>query len=446
VTGTEQHHTLQRRTVRTLVASQAVGALGITIGIATASLLARDLSGSEELAGLAQTTQVLGAAFGSWLLARLMGARGRRVGLVTGYLVGASGAALAVFAGVVGSMPLLLVGAGLLGATSSANYAARYAATDLATPGNRGRSLSIVVWATTLGAVVGPNLTGPSAWLADRLDIPELTGPFALGTVAMLVAALTVLVRLRPDPLLVARQSAAADGGFEAVAAQPPQPPSGGNAGVEAVAARPRSPSVARQPVRDAIREQPAIGAAIVGLAAAHAVMISVMVMTPLHMEHGHAELRVIGFVISLHVLGMFAFAPLVGMAVDRYGRVAVLATGGGVLLVALVLCARAPEGSSPEIFVGLFLLGLGWSLATVAASTMVAELAPLGSVTEVQGTADMVMGLAAAAGSAASGVIVGEFGFPVLAGFSSTFAVVVLVAATLAGRVKLSPPTPISG
>jgi MFS family permease len=422
VTGAE--HALQRRTVQTLVTSQAVGALGITIGIATASLLARDLSGSEELAGLAQTTQVLGAAVGSWALAGLMGRRGRRVGLVTGYAVGAAGALLAVVAGVVGSMTLLLVGAALLGATSSANYAARYAATDLATPGNRGRSLSIVVWATTLGAVVGPNLTGLSARFADALDIPELTGPFALGALGMAIAAAVVWVRLRPDPLLVARATAAQAAGEESTSAS----------------------AVPKPLVREILREQPAIAAAIAGLAAAHAVMISVMVMTPLHMEHGHAELRVIGFVISLHVLGMFAFAPLVGMAADRFGRVSVLASGGVVLLAALVLCARAPEGASHEIFIGLFLLGLGWSLATVAASTMVAELAPIGAVTQVQGTADLVMGLAAAAGSALSGVIVGEYGFPVLAGFSSIFAVAVLAAATLAGRARFSPPTPISG
>jgi MFS family permease len=423
---------LQRRTLQTLVTSQAVGALGITIGIATASLLARDLSGSEELAGLAQTTQVLGAAVGSWALAGLMGRRGRRVGLVTGYAVGATGAALAVLAGVVDSMTLLLVGAALLGATSSANYAARYAATDLATPGNRGRSLSIVVWATTLGAVVGPNLTGPSARLADALDIPELTGPFALGALGMVLAAIVVWVRLRPDPLLVARASA-----VEAVETD----------GVPATSPETRgAPGMSKPSVREAIRAQPAIGAAIAGLAAAHAVMISVMVMTPLHMEHGHAELRVIGFVISLHVLGMFAFAPLVGLAADRFGRVAVLAAGGVVLLVSLVLCARAPEGSSHEIFVGLFLLGLGWSLATVSAATMVAELAPMGALTQVQGAADLVMGLAAAAGSAMSGVIVGEVGFPALAGFASVFAVAVLVAATVAGRARISPATPISG
>ncbi len=423
---------LQRRTLQTLVTSQAVGALGITIGIATASLLARDLSGSEELAGLAQTTQVLGAAVGSWALAGLMGRRGRRVGLVTGYAVGASGAALAVLAGVVDSMTLLLLGAALLGATSSANYAARYAATDLATPGNRGRSLSIVVWATTLGAVIGPNLTGPSARLADALDIPELTGPFALGALGMVLAAIVVWVRLRPDPLLVARASV-----VEAVE----------TGGVPATSPETRgAPGMSKPSVREAIRAQPAIGAAIAGLAAAHAVMISVMVMTPLHMEHGHAELRVIGFVISLHVLGMFAFAPLVGLAADRFGRVAVLAAGGVVLLVSLVLCARAPEGSSHEIFVGLFLLGLGWSLATVSAATMVAELAPMGALTQVQGAADLVMGLAAAAGSAMSGVIVGEVGFPALAGFASVFAVAVLVAATLAGRARISPATPISG
>ena len=174
--------------------------------------------------------------------------------------------------------------------------------------------------------------------------------------------------------------------------------------------------------------------------------MISVMVMTPLHMQHGGTELVVIGFVISLHVLGMYAFAPLVGLAADRFGRVRVLATGGAVLLVSLLLCARAPEGSSWEIFVGLFLLGLGWSLATVSASTMVAELAPLESVTDVQGAADLSMGLAAAIGSAASGLIVGELGFPVLAGFAAVFAVGVLAAATLAARTDFSPPAAISG
>ena len=189
--------------------AQAVGAVGITIGIATASLLARDVSGSEEQAGLAQTSQVLGAAVAAYLLARLMSARGRRVGLATGDPVAAAGSLLAVVAGVVGSMLLLLVGASLLGAGTASNSGARYAATDLATEDRRARALSTVVWATTIGAVAGPNLSGPSGAFADAVGIPVLTGPFALGTVGMLLAALVVAVRLRPDPLLLAREVAA---------------------------------------------------------------------------------------------------------------------------------------------------------------------------------------------------------------------------------------------
>lgn len=402
----------QRRTVRTLVGAQAFGALGITIGIATASLLARDISGSEEFAGTAQTAQVLGAAGASWLLARLMNRHGRRIGLVAGYLIGASGSALAVLAGVLGSMTLLLIGAVMLGATSSATYASRYAATDLAPAASRGRALSIVVWATTIGAVAGPNLTGPSAAFAQWLDIPELTGPFALGAIGMLIAALVIWVRMRPDPLLLARAAYS-----------------------DALAESDR-PSEPARPVREVLRERPILVAAITGLAAAHAVMISVMVMTPLHMEHGGAALKLIGVVISLHVLGMFAFAPLVGMAVDRWGAAQVLAAGGIVLLGSLLLCAMAPEGSSHEIVGGLFLLGVGWSMATVAASTLVAQHAPLSSLTPVQGTADLVMSLAAAFGSAGSGVIVAEFGFPVLAAFASLFAFVALFAAAYAGRL----------
>ena len=403
LTGAARLAAVQRRTVRTLVVAQAVGAVGITIGIATASLLARDISGSESQAGLAQTFQVLGAAVASYLLARLMSRRGRRVGLVTGYLLGAGGAVLAVLAGVVGSMLLLLVGAVLLGATTAANSGARYAATDLAEDAHKGRALSTVVWATTIGAVAGPNLTGPAGALADRLGIPELTGPFALGSVGMVAAALVVAVLLRPDPLLLARDVAGVPGTEPA-----------GTAWARAVAAA---------------RERPVLAFAVLGMACAHAAMVGVMVMSPLHMEHGHAELRVIGLVISLHVLGMFAFSPLVGMLADRTGRATVLVEGAVLLLASLVLCASAPEGSSWQIFAGLFLLGLGWSFATVAASTLIAQHAPLDARTDVQGAADLVMGLTAAGAGGLAGVVVGVWGYPELAVCSIGLVALVAVA-----------------
>ncbi|WP_278255555.1 MFS transporter [Nocardioides convexus] len=172
---------------------------------------------------------------------------------------------------------------------------------------------------------------------------------------------------LRPDPLLLAQEQAAADAeaGLRTVV------PLTGSSWSRAVAA---------------VRERPVLGYAIGGLALTHATMIGVMVMTPLHMEHGGSGLEVIGIVISVHVLGMFAFSPLVGLLADRFGRPPVLGAGGAVLLVALLLCASAPSGMSWQVTAGLFLLGLGWSLAMVSASTMVAEHAPLEARTDVQG------------------------------------------------------------
>ena len=159
------------------------------------------------------------------------------------------------------------------------------------------------------------------------------------------------------------------------------------------------------------------------------------MVMTPLHMERGGAELRVIGVVISVHVLGMFAFAPLVGMAVDRWGPAAVLATGGVTLLVSLLLSGRAPEGSSWQIFAGLFLLGIGWSMALVAASTLIADDVPLTARTDVQGGSELIMGLTAAAAGAVAGLIVGSWGYPALNLFAAVLAAGVLASAYVAGN-----------
>jgi MFS family permease len=400
---------VQRHTVRTLVVSQAVGAVGVTIGVATASLLARDISGSETMAGLAQTFQVLGTAGAAYGLARVMRRRGRRVGLVTGYLMGAAGAVLAVVAGVVDSMLVLLAGALLLGATTAVNSASRYAATDLATEEHRARALSVVVWATTVGAVAGPNLVGVGGSTARRLGIPELTGGFAIGAVVLVLAAGWVGVRLRPDPLLVAQASAGV---------------------TPTVGVDPRGRSWRR--FVEVVRDVPAVGAAVVAMACAHAAMVTVMIMTPLHMEHGGAHLEVIGFVISIHVLGMFAFSPIVGWAADRFGRSPVLVAGGVLLLVSLTLCAVSPQGTSWEISSGLFLLGLGWSFATVAASTVIADRTPIDARTDVQGTSDMTMALTAAGGGALAGVIVGLLGYSALAVFAELLALAVVVAGTL--------------
>ena len=389
---------VQRHVVRTVALSNALGGVGVTMGIAVASLLMVEVSGTETYAGVVQTMQVLGTAVLSWWLARVMAVRGRRAGLVGGYALGTLGAIGMVVAGAVGSVGLLLAAAVLFGAASASNSQSRFAATDLATDAHRGRDLSLVVWATTIGAVAGPNLADAGGTLATDLGLPPLTGPFLLTAVALTATGLIVQLRLRPDPLLLARRRA-----VEAVR----------GAALHETTQRAPAPVA---PAHLVVRRRPAVAAAIASNALAHAVMVSVMIMTPVHMHHGAATLRLIGLTISGHILGMYAFSPLVGRLVDRVGPPRTVLVGAGVILVAVLMSATAAVGASWWLGTGLFLLGLGWSLCLIAGSTLITAATPSADRAPVQGLADLVLGLTSAAGGALAGVVVAFFGYPVLA------------------------------
>jgi MFS family permease len=415
---------IQRRTLVVLVSSQALGGLGNLVGIAVAAVLAQRVSGSDALAGMMQTFQVLGAAASSFFLARIMGARGRRAGLTTGYAVGAVGSGIVVVGGALGSFPVLLLGALLLGTTSATNLQARYAAADLAAPDRRARAVGLVLWSTTFGAVLGPNLVGPAGRLAEALGLPRLTGPFLLSVVIVSIAAVVVWLALRPDPLLVAKAVARLEAGEVRVATAAP-------------------PKGAFARVRELVGEHPGILAGILAMATSQAVMVAIMAMTPLHMDHGGASLEIIGFVISIHVLGMFFFSPVVGVVADRVGRPQVLVAGAVLFVAALWLAGSSPMGASTRIGVGLFLLGLAWSCGTVAASALVTESTPLEDRTTVQGVADVVMNVAAGTAALLGGVVVDWLGFAWLNGLSGILLVGLVASIALASReprLRVSP------
>lgn len=416
---------LQARTVGTLMASQVLGGIGVASGIAVAAIVAAEVSGSDALSGLANTTQVLGAALFTIPVAALMAARGRRPGLVLAYALGALGAALAVLAMQTSSFALLLVGTAFFGAATTANNQARYAAADLAAPHRKGRDLSLVVWATTLGSVAGPNLIGPGKVVAGWLGLPPLAGAWLFAAVGFLLALAWLALRMRPDPLLTARELAAR--------------PLAGSAGTGAGPAPTPVPShgSVRAGVR-ALRASPQALLGAVAMTAGHVVMVAVMVMTPLHMRHGQAEVEVIGFVISLHILGMFGLAPVAGYLTDRWGPRAVVLLGVGLQLLACLLAGLSPAGWSLGLAAGLMVLGLGWSATMVAGSSLVAAALPLTSRAAGQGAADLVMGLSAAAAGALAGVVLATLGYAVLC-------LLAAAAALALGAYALSRPALVS-
>lgn len=382
---------LQRRTVRVLVASQVLGGIGVGSGVAVVGLLAFELSGTASLSGVSATASTLGAAVAAVLIARLSVARGRRPGLVTGYLVGAAGAGVAVVAAVLGLFWLHVVASAAVGWASASNLQARYAATDLALPSNRARSLSTIVWATTVGAVLGPNLTGPGEAVAAMLGLPPLSGAYLFSLGSFLAAAAVQFALLRPDPLHVVRAHAA----VPAVATT-------GWDGIRRAAAT--------------IRSNPDALVAVLAITAAHAVMVGIMVMTPVHMEHYGAALNLVGLTISLHIAGMYALSPVMGSLADRIGRREVVLLGLAQLAVAALLAATGDPTGSVWFQGGLVLLGTGWSACLIAGSAWLTDAVPVEERPGVQGTSDLAMNLGGGVGGTLAGIVLAVAGYPALA------------------------------
>lgn len=398
---------LQRRVVGVLVVAQVLGGVGVSTGIALASLTAAELSGSDVIGGAALTAMVVGTALAALPVSRLAARSGRRPALVLGYGAGAAGAAGAVGALSIGSWPLLLVALVPFGAASAAGLAARFAATDLADPGSRARSLALVVWAVTVGAVAGPNLAGPMQELARALGLVAQSGPFLLAAVTFGAAAAVVSAGLRPDPLVLAR---------EREAAVPTTVP----------AAPARS-------AWSAAREHPTALLAIGAIAVSHLLMVGLMSLTPVHMHHGGATVSVVGLVISLHVAGMYVLSPLFGVLADRWGRRPVLVVGAVLLVAAGLVAAPAAPTDPAMLAVGLVALGLGWSAALVAGSALLTDAVPLADRARVQGLSDVTMNVAGAAGGVLAGVVVAVAGFGAL-GFGVAALAVVLLGVVAAG------------
>jgi MFS family permease len=376
---------IQRRTLRVLALAQVLGGCAFFLGIAVTALLARDVSGQEALGGVPIAFGIVTASLAAAPLSSWMARVGRRPGLATGHLIAGAGAAVVLAAAAADSFALLCVGTAAFGIGNAANLLARYAATDLAPPERRARAISVILLATAAGAILGPNLASQTEPLADWLGVVDSAGPYAVAVVLYALAALTLIVLLRPDPLLTAREL---DGVTPTA-----------TSAIDALKQLPRWPALALT--------------GVTALAIGNVAMIAVMTMTPVHMEDAGESLSAVGVVISLHVAGMYLPSPISGALADRLGRLPVLAAGGATLIAAGVCSALAPGDHTALVAVALILLGIGWNLGLVAGSALVTDAVAPEQRPQTQGAADLVMGLAGAIGSLAAGPLfhAGAFG-----------------------------------
>lgn len=359
------------------------------------ALLAADLA-DVTVSGFALSAVVVGSALLAIPASQIVRRSGRRLSLAATYSVAAIGSIVVVMAAVQSSIALLFAGFFLFGGGTAAGMQARYTAVDLAPAPLRGRHLSFIVWATTLGAVAGPNLAAVAgASLADY-GVPTLAGPFAFSAALFALAAVVLLLFMRPDPAVLARR-----------------------AGAQSTETVKNPAHSGMRAALDAVLANPSARLGVIAMAVGHVVMIAVMAMTPVHIRgagHDAAHtLRIVGVVLSVHVAGMYAFAPIIGWLTDRFGRRQIIAMGLLFLLVACALAGTAGH-NSPRLAAGLMALGIGWSSTVIAGSTLLSDSIAADLRPSAQGLSDLTMGLAGASAGALSGVLMQAWGYSTLA------------------------------
>ncbi|MEY4980786.1 MAG: hypothetical protein RL174_124 [Actinomycetota bacterium] len=392
---------LQSRTVKVLATGQVLGGFGLGSVLSIGALLAEKLSGSAAWSGAAATFSTLGAATLAIPLARLANAKGRRIALATGASIAISGAILIITAAYLELFPLLLISLLMLGAGSATSLQARFAATDLPAAKSTGRDLSLVVWATTAGAVIGPNLFGPGEIIGHALNMPLYTGPFLFTITAQILSSTVFWFGLRPDPLLTAKQAMQDKQAMHDKASN-----FGATSTIER-SAKKKSFSGALS----VLKTNPTAAYALTVIALSHMVMVSVMSMTPVHMKNHGATLVLVGFTISMHVAGMYAFSPIFGWLADKIGQLRTVVLGQLIYVAALTTAGFGSENHD-LVVVGLFLLGMGWSASTVSGSALLSSSISIEEKATVQGVSDSLMSLAGALGGAVAGTILAAVAF----------------------------------
>lgn len=397
------HSLLQRRTLVTLRLAQVPGQAAVAGVVAVGALLAKDLlHGQDRFAGSGGAAFTLGSAFLAVPLSAFMRRNGRRPGLKFVFGLGAVGAVIAGIGGQLRSFPLFLLGMLCFGGAQAATLQGRYVAADLARESDRAQAIASVVVVGTLGAVFGPVLTPWEKRAGQAVGLDQFIGPFFFAALLLLVAMAVIARRLHPDPLAV-------------------------NGELDPHAERVRPLRQVRISAA-VIRSNRLATLGLVAMVVSQTTMVAVMTMTPSHMkDHNQADLS--AYVIALHIAGMYAFAPFVGRFVGRVGQVPAVMVGSVVLGAGTVVSVVA--GYVPSlIFVGLFLLGVGWNIGLIAGSSMLTGAVPGNARVEVQGTADLTMSFCGGMAAFASGFVKQAWGFHMLANAATLLAGLLLVVA----------------
>lgn len=367
---------LARRNALILSMAQALNGSAAPISIALGGLAGIYLLGADKSWATAPVTGYnLGVALGAVPAAMLMRKVGRRLGFMSGSVVGMIGSLISTYALLIGSFTLFCVGMAFSGAGGAFTQQFRFAAADQGDAHFKPKAISWVLTGGILAAIIGPQT---AMYFKDALLPAQFAGAYFAGTF-LLFAGMLVLSRLKfATPVSTAKD-------------------------IDTANARPLAE----------IMLQPRFITALICAIGAYALMSFVMTAAPLAMVGcgiSHTD-AILG--IQWHVMAMFVPSFFTGHLIARFGKEPVIATGFIILIACAVV---ALQGQLLwQFWVSLILLGLGWNFGFIGATAMLTETYTDAERGKTQGINDFLLFGSVAFASLMAGQTLNAFGWYML-------------------------------
>jgi len=357
-----------RRNVGLLAACQAMLFTNNATLISINGLAGLALAPYAALATLPVTFWVLGGALGTMPASFHMKRVGRKRGLTWGTLWGVVGALLAALAIWLQSFWLLCFATLVWGVYNAYGQYYRFAAADVSSPDYRATAISLVLAGGLVGGLLGPGL---SRWTV------ELAGPRFMGAYLVLITfAVVTMVLLRfiriPDPTPTER----------------------------AATGRPLGQIVA----------QPKFIVAVLSGAIGYGVMNFLMTSTPIAMRACGHPYSDAAFVVSWHVVGMFAPSFFTGGLIRRLGVLPVMFIGALLNFAAIGIALSGLEVA--QFWGSLVILGVGWNFLYIGGTTLLTETYRPEERAKAQGANDQTIFIMMVISSFTSGMTVTAAGW----------------------------------
>ena len=361
-----------RRTLVMLSASFALGfaAGSMTAGPGSAALVA--LSGNASFAGLYVALLNLGAAAGAAVGGRAMDRWGRRPVLMSGYVLGGVGYAIAGSGVALDVLALFVAGILVFAAAMGIGGLTRIAAAEIFPPAERGRGIAWVQTSAIAGGVVGPLLLMLTEPLGHAIGRDALGIVWWLAPPLLIAGALTL--RRAAEPMELAK---------------------------EIEREHPHAPGTALG--TGAVRSRRLLVAGVIALAGSHAAMAAVMGVAGVAVVHAGHGASVLGTIMMLHFIGMYGLSRIVGHVTDRWGRRPTILSGLVLLGLGGAVVALIPNMGG--FAAGILIVGLGWSFAYIGASVLLTDITVPSRRARILGRADLITQLTAAVVATSGGV-----------------------------------------